>query len=246
MSRDARTQHRTNSVLPGGIVVFDAVGTLLRPEPAVAEAYAAAGCEFGSGLTRTEIDARFRKVFADEKQADLRDNAGRTDEPRERERWRAVVAAVFDDVALERHDALFERLWHHFAQCSSWRAYEDVGPALQRLIAAGCALAIGSNFDRRLLAIAAALVPEIPPQRVIASSLIGARKPAAEFFRACERQFAAEGLAWERITLVGDDLDEDFRGATQAGWNAILLDRDDRHVEVRPRLTTLDDILSVS
>jgi len=229
-------------ITPDGIIVFDAVGTLLRPEPTVAEAYAAAGRNFGSQLTRVEIDVRFRAVFAAEKQADLRDNAGRTDEPRERERWRAIVDAVFDDVPPTRHAALFESLWDHFARPANWRTFDDVGPTLSRLIAAGHTLAIASNFDSRLVPIAAALVPEISGERVFVSSLVGFRKPAADFFRACEIRLAEQGFATDRLTLIGDDVDEDFHGATAAGWNAILLDRDGRCDGLQPSLKSLHDL----
>lgn len=227
---------------PGGIVLFDAVGTLLRPEPAVAEAYAAAGHNFGSRLTRAEIKIRFGAVFAAEKNADLRDNAGRTDEPLERERWRAIVGAVFDDVPAARHDALFTELWHHFARPTSWRTFDDVAPVLTRLTAVGHPLSIGSNFDGRLPAIAASLVPEISPERVFVSSFLGFRKPAAEFFRACKQRLAEQGFATDSITLVGDDIDEDFRGAQAAGWNAILLDRDERHPNESPRICSLSEL----
>lgn len=226
-------------ITPGGIILFDAVGTVLRPEPAVAEAYAAAGRDFGSRLKRAEIDARFRTVFAAEKQADLRDNAGRTHEPRERERWRAIVAAVFDDVDAARHDALFDVLWNHFAQPENWRAFDEVGSTLTRLAAAGHTLGIASNFDSRLAPIAAALVPEIPRERVFVSSLVGFRKPAVEFFRACERRLAEQCCVTDSFTLVGDDLDEDFHGAAAAGWNAILLDRDGRHANAIRSLSEL-------
>lgn len=224
---------------PGGIALFDAVGTLLHPEPAVAEAYERVGREFGSRLTRPEIDARFRAVFTAEKNADLRDNAGRTDEPRERERWRAIVGAVFDDVPQARHDALFESLWRHFALTENWRTFDDVGPTLKRLAAAGHSLAIASNFDSRLVPIAAALVPEIPRERVFVSSLVGYRKPAGDFFRACERLLIEQDVATGSLTLIGDDVDEDFHGAAAAGWNAILLDRDGRHANAIRSLSEL-------
>jgi len=221
---------------PGGIVLFDAVWTLLRPEPA------AAGQNFGSRLTRAEIKIRFGAVFAAEKEADLRDNAGRTDEPRERERWRAIVGAVFDDVPPTQHAPLFEALWNHFERPESWRTFDDVGPTLTRLADAGHTLAIASNFDSRLVPIVAALVPDIPPQRVFVSSLVGFRKPATDFFRACERRLAEQGFAADSFTLVGDDIDEDFRGAQAAGWNAILLDRENRHSHVTPRLVHISEL----
>jgi len=227
---------------PGGVVVFDAVGTLLRPEPAVADAYAASGRRFGSQLTRIEIDAAFRSVFAAEKESDLRAHDGRTDEPRERDRWRMVVAGVFTDVPPTKHDALFDDLWHHFAAPSSWRTFDDTRPTLARLVAAGHSIAIASNFDSRLLTIAAQLLPEVPPARVFVSSLVGRRKPSAGFFRACETKLRELGLDATSPTLIGDDLNEDYCGARDAGWNAVLLDRDDRHPEIASRIRSLNEL----
>lgn len=227
---------------PGGVVVFDAVGTLLRPEPSVAESYAAAGRRFGSKLTRNEIDTAFRSVFAAEKESDLRAHDGRTNEPRERDRWRMIVAGVFRDVPSTKHDALFDELWNHFAAPSSWRTFDDTQPTLARLAAAGQSIAIASNFDSRLLTIAAELVPEIPSARVFVSSLVGRRKPSAGFFRACETKLRELGLDANSPTLIGDDLHEDYYGARDAGWNAVLLDRDDRHLEVTPRIRSLNDL----
>jgi putative hydrolase of the HAD superfamily len=224
---------------PGGVVLFDAVGTLLRPEPSVAEAYAAAGRRFGSRLAAAEIKAAFGRIFAAEKAADLRDHAGRTDEPRERERWRSIIAGVFHDVPVTDHDALFEDLWSHFARPESWQLFDDVAAALTHLAAAGRPVAIASNFDSRLFGIAAALLPEIPPERVFVSSLLGYRKPAADFFRACERRLAELGFSGDSLTLIGDDPLEDFAGARAAGWTAVLLDRDDEHPSYAPRASNL-------
>ncbi|MCE9604244.1 MAG: HAD family hydrolase [Planctomycetia bacterium] len=240
---DANSGRSRSQLLPDGVVLFDAVGTLLRPEPAVAEAYAAAGARYGSRLSRTDIDAAFRRVFTAEKAADLRDNEGRTDEARERERWRAIVAGVFDDVPAERRDALFEELWNHFAAPSSWRLFDDVRPMLKRLIAAGRSVAIASNFDRRLTPIVATLLPEIPLERVFVSSLVGYRKPATGFFRASERKLVELGITTKSCTLIGDDIDEDFHGAQAANWQAMLLDRDDRYPGLTPRIRSLDELL---
>lgn len=170
---------------PDGVVLFDAVGTLLRPEPSVAEAYAAAGKCFGSLLTRAEIDLRFRTVFADDKQADLRDREGRTDGTRKIQRWHSIVKGVFDDVSPTRVDALFEELWAHFARPENWRVFDDVRPAVD-LRNSGQVLAIASNFDERLLEITLSILPEITYEHVLVSSLVGYRKPASGFFRACK------------------------------------------------------------
>src|SRR5438105_3948472 len=93
-------------------VFFDAVGTLIHPEPSAALAYAQIGQRHGSALSAELVRQRFAAAFAHEEAADLA--AGlRTSEDRERRRWRTIVAAVLDDVA--DAEACFAALYEHFA-----------------------------------------------------------------------------------------------------------------------------------
>ncbi len=56
--------------------------------------------------------------------------------------------------------------------------------------------------------------------RVVISSEVGWRKPALEFFAALCRVSALDpGEVW----LVGDDVGNDYEGATAAGCRALLL-----------------------
>ena len=123
-------------------IVFDAVGTLIYPEPAAAEVYAVYGQRFGYCCPVSQILTRFQQAL---RQACWQPA---TDE-RHREVWRSIVEAVFDDSST-RLNSLFEALWQHFAQSSSWRLFADVVPALDLLSQRGWQLAIASNFDRRL------------------------------------------------------------------------------------------------
>ena len=76
-------------------VVFDAVGTLIHPDPPAAEVYAAAGQRFGSRHAADAIRTRFRAAFAREEAVDHA--AGhRTDDAREIRRWQAVVTGIGD------------------------------------------------------------------------------------------------------------------------------------------------------
>ena len=57
---------------PGQVqaVYFDAVGTLLHPQPPAAEVYATVGSRFGSRYSLPEIDRRFRVAFRKQERAD--------------------------------------------------------------------------------------------------------------------------------------------------------------------------------
>src|SRR5262249_4686469 len=113
--------------LPGGVraVFFDAVGTLIHPEPSAAEVYAAVGARYGSRLPAAVVRRRFAAAFQAEERLDA-ERGHRTDEDRERQRWRDVVAAVLDDVS--DPGRCFDDLYEHFARPQAWR----IGPGAAR------------------------------------------------------------------------------------------------------------------
>jgi len=104
----------------------------------------------------------------------------------------------------------------------------------------GIAVGVASNFDARLVALLDG-IPVLAPLRgrCVVSSLVGWRKPAAEFFAALA---AACGCEPGRILYVGDDLRNDIDGATAAGLRAVLYDPDGRSTQT-PRIRQLRDIL---
>jgi putative hydrolase of the HAD superfamily len=198
-------------------LLFDAVGTLIYPDPPVAEVYALAARSYGSHLSAAEISQRFHAAFV--AHATL---GGLTSEAYERQRWQKIVAATIDDVPEPQIDGLFEHLWNHFAQAQHWRLYDDVAPALAALSARGYQLGIASNFDQRLLAIVAGHPPLAACQAVFVSSQIGHCKPGREFFIAIERKL---GVGSTALALVGDDEISDIQGASTSGWTAVRLSR---------------------
>lgn len=201
-------------------VLFDAVGTLIRPEPSVAAAYALAGRRHGIEIAESELHGMFRAAMARQDEIDRRLHSGRTGQAREVERWRGIVADVFGDAP--QASAIFDDLWEHFAQPDNWRLFDDAAEVWQALTAAGVTIGIASNFDERLNGICQALDPLSECQHVFVSSRVGWRKPRPEFFAAIAEEL---GFPADEMLLVGDDLDNDFRAARAAGWQAVLVDR---------------------
>ena len=199
-------------------VFFDVVGTLLFPRTPVARTYAEHACRHGADLTEEEVRRAFRTAFARQERLDLA--AGwRTDEARERARWRAIVADVLAGADVE---PCFDGLWGWFADPAAWTVHPEAGGVLDELARRRLAVGIGSNFDARLLP----LVDHFPELaavrgRCVISSLVGWRKPAAEFFAALTKTAGCEPA---HVLYVGDDWRNDFEGATAAGLRAILLD----------------------
>jgi putative hydrolase of the HAD superfamily len=201
-------------------IVFDAVGTLIKPDPSVANAYTAAARRQGVELEPEEVRARFQVHFqSDEVHAEQ--GVLTTDEATERRRWRHIVAGVLPE--LPDPDRAFDELWEHFSTPASWRCFRDVVPAMRALKQMGVSLCVGSNFDGRLRGVVQGL-PELAAwvDSLVISSEVGYRKPHPSFFRAaCDHL----GLPPKRVLCVGDDVENDVRGAIRAGLAGLLLDR---------------------
>jgi putative hydrolase of the HAD superfamily len=196
-------------------IFFDAVGTLIHPEPRAPDVYAAVGRRFGSSLSPEIIQARFKNAFQREEEAD-RASGLRSSEGHERSRWRRIVAEVLYDVD---ETACFAELFAHFARPESWRCDPQAETVLRELTNQGFLLGMASNFDSRLRGVVAGR-PELAQLRhLVISSEVGWRKPAPAFFEAIAGLVA---LPPERILYVGDDRENDFEGARAAGMRALL------------------------
>lgn len=200
-------------------IIFDAVGTLIEPDPPVAAAYARIGRRYGSSLVEAVVQQRFHAAFATTEDRDFAGDLS-TSEAREHQRWREIVTLVFDD--LDDPDACFRDLFEHFAQPSAWRCYDDVLPTLQALQQAGFRLGIASNFDERLRSVLDGLPICELLELYAVSSTIGFRKPSPKFFETIAQQ---AGAACERILFVGDDPRNDIEPAIRCGMTALQIDR---------------------
>src|SRR5262245_26789198 len=102
---------------PYRAVFFDAVGTLIHPDPAATLVYEEVGRRYGSSLDRAVIARRFADAFQRQEEID-RANAWRTSEEREHRRWRDIFGEVLDDVP--DPEACFTELYTHFARPQAW------------------------------------------------------------------------------------------------------------------------------
>ncbi len=211
-------------------VLFDAVGTLIYPDPSAHTAYFHHGRRFGSKLQPGEIAERFPAAFARRLQADIVSDAAEsgalarrpTNELLERRRWQTIVAEVFDDVA-DAGDSLFEALWSHFAQPDNWALYNDAGPVLDALSSFDVIVGVASNFDNRLARICRGKPPLSRLQNIFWSAEVGHQKPSPEFFGAIGSRLS---LAPHQILFIGDDPTNDVLGGKSAGWRVMHLNRD--------------------
>jgi len=202
--------------------VFDAVGTLVYAANGIAPVYHTVGQKHGSQLSMEAVRQRFRDAFQAADDDDRRGaDALTTSEAREEARWRQIVASVLPDV--RDPEACYQELWDHFGQADAWACFDDVASTLDGLAERGVRLAIASNYDRRLHALCDGLPALARIERRIVSSEVGYRKPAAGFFDAV---VDVTGVPRSSILFIGDDLENDVRGALRSGLPTVYLCRD--------------------
>ncbi len=233
------------------VVLFDAVGTILKTSPRVVEVYHAHGERHGSELSLADIKVRFkdsrRKLFDLETPA-RQQTAGQlaSSDRIEHELWFRLIKDVFVDVA--NPAPLFEELWRFFATPSNWLLFDDSASAIESLKSAGYLIGIASNFDSRLHGVVSAF-PELDcVDFVFCSARVGFRKPDPAFYATVEEKIQQQ-LGSELhvpIYMTGDCVENDFWGPRRHGWNAVWLNRKgcqgeetDQHVETVDSLESL-------
>ncbi|MBS1720382.1 MAG: HAD-IA family hydrolase [Armatimonadetes bacterium] len=121
-----------------------------------------------------------------------------------------------------------------------FETYPDVEPALAMLEEAGIRRFILSNWDYSLQRVLEAHSLADRFEFALASLFFGAEKPDPTFFRAAATR--VPDLAPDDILHVGDDPIDDLQGATDFGWHAVLIDRDDKHPDLQPRMFSLEQL----
>ena len=218
-------------------VAFDAVGTLIFPNPGAATVYAEAAERQGFAVNPADIGPKLWAQFRVEEEAD-RVAGWITSEAREERRWRSIVFAALPGATEE----LFRELYLHFSQPTAWSVPPVAAELLAELQRRGFVLGLASNYDSRLASVVAGNLSLAPVRdRLVISSLVGVRKPGLGFFTA--GVLPTMGVPAAQILFVGDDHENDYLGATAAGLRAVLLDPKGKHPEVKERVAGLAELL---
>lgn len=219
------------------LVLFDAVGTLIEPQPNSVVVYHQVAEHLGLNASQEQIASRFGPAFGRQESLDEKTHGWITSESREADRWQEIIRDVFEEASDTK--PLFDALWEHFAQPQSWSVFEDAEPAFAALRQRDIRWGIASNFDTRLRKIVNQSEELTDCWEVFISSEIGWRKPSEGFFRHIQ---AVSRLSQNELLLVGDHIKNDYQGATQAGWNCLIVDRSGRY----PDLPTMSSLAQLS
>ena len=199
-------------------ILFDAVGTLIYPEPSVGKAYQQIAQVHGRSLELEEIETQFQKSYASHF---IGDGQQQTSESTERHLWQTLVAEVFAPGPVS--EPMFQDLWDHFAQPANWTVFPHVQQMLTQLGDHQLSLCIASNFDARLHGIVQAKPELAAINQIFVSTEIGFRKPSAQFFEAI---LSTLQLAPKQCLMIGDDPINDISGAGKLGISSLQVGKD--------------------
>lgn len=197
-------------------VLFDAVGTILLPEPSPALVYHRVGQKWGSRLSVEEIQKRFLEAFQRQERIDAQ-IGHRTSEAREWQRWHTIVTEVFQE--LTDPEPCFEELYSYFGQPDAWKVALDPDAILKPLQKRELISGVASNYDHRLRQVLSGIKGMGRLDHLIISSEVGWKKPSPAFFQAACRMLNKDP---DRVLFIGDDWGNDYLAAKEAGLQALF------------------------
>lgn len=114
------------------------------------------------------------------------------------------------------------------------------------LVLSSLGLEIGSSRHRLLKTPSIESSNDEDIKFVVMSYDVGSEKPDREIFDAARALGSVNGGFENECLHVGDDVQKDYQGAKDAGWNSLLLDRGHRYNPKKiPLLSNLDELRAI-
>lgn len=207
-------------------VLFDAGETLLYPHPSFPELFAQILRQEGRDVETDQVRSVLHLTSRLFEEAAEKKELWSTSPERSRQFWRQVYTIMFEAMAVPIDDGIFQRLEREFTSLSTYRLFEDVLPALDRLQSLGIGLGLVSNFEEWLERLLEALdVIRYFDVRVISGSE-GLEKPDPRIFQVA---LARTGVEAAEAVYVGDSPRFDIDPAESIGMVGVLIDRRGRY-----------------
>ena len=221
-------------------VLFDAFGTLFAPVSAGSPVAHLCRLLASDGL-RVSPDLAERAIIAEVALYRTKFPLVRNEAELRRLEYEATDI-VLSELALV--DFPRDRMRHHLLDLFALTVFPDAEPALRRLQQRGLALGVVSNYNALLSAHLADLGLADWFSVILNSADFGEQKPHPGIYHAAIEELQ---VSPDRVLYVGDDVDNDYFGARQAGLQAVLLNRDFAPVAEGVReiqaLTMIPDLL---
>jgi FMN hydrolase / 5-amino-6-(5-phospho-D-ribitylamino)uracil phosphatase len=215
-------------VTPLRAVVFDVDFTLAKPGPDLGPGgYRRLGARFGLDLDPSRYDEARREALAELQRHPELDH--------DEEIWVLFTERIIKGMGGKGDTyacaAEMTRAWEH---AHHFELFDDAIPVLERLRSHGLKVGLLSNTSRDLEVFVSHHGLDVDV--ALTSRVHGKTKPHDSIFRAMlERLDVAAGEA----VMIGDDVEDDVRGAQAVGMRALLVDRSDRFPNEPGRLPDL-------
>jgi putative hydrolase of the HAD superfamily len=208
------------------VIFLDAFGTLFGVRGSVGAIYSEVANKYGVSCQSQLLDKCFYTAFKNSAPCVFPGVPAAEIPEYEYQWWREINHQTFTAAgAIDRFadfDRFFQDLYRYFATSAVWEIYPDVIPALTNWQRSGVELAVLSNFDSRLHTVLKVLELDRYFSTITISTAVSAAKPQPEIFAAALAKYQClPPAAWH----IGDSLEEDYAGATDAGLMAIWLNR---------------------
>ncbi|TKY87238.1 hypothetical protein EX895_003915 [Sporisorium graminicola] len=245
---------RFPALAPIRLVLLDAFDTLVTPRSAPHLQYAVVARQHGLRVADNEVKAAFKQAFRSTS-LQHPNYGLETDIASPDEWWQLVIRRTFapqlhTQITPEQYnatiDSLSHQLVHRFGTNQAYDMFPDVIPALQRLAQLrfkdkqAVSLALATNSDSRILSVLKSFgldrflqldthATPAPSSTLTFGPTLSyfekCAKPDPRFFQAAVRRAAKSTFKAADVLYVGDQLHEDFWGATEAGLQAAWLQR---------------------
>ncbi len=221
-------------------VTFDAGGTLIHPYPSAGAIYAEILARHRITIQSPALEHLFSSALQ-KAQSTIRENL---DETTEKNYWRKIVRDAIGRFCpqKEKFSEVFEDIFDAFAYANRWKAADDAASTLAALYSRGYPLALLSNADKRFRQVFTEMDFDDFFECMFISSEIGYEKPDRRIFDHAQKYLQVPP---ESILHVGDSPSRDGKGASEAGWQYLILSPEPAAVGGHPTITSLSRLLAL-
>ena len=207
------------------LVTFDVTNTIIRIAGSVGQQYANVGKLYGVSADAEKLTQAFKSKW--KKYNRELPNFGVTKGVSSYKWWTSVVKETFAEVGFDEKandvDAIASHLFRHFSTAQAWEILPQAQSTLQTLKDRGAMVGAVSNFDVRLEKVLMNLELLHHFNFILTSEEVQHAKPEKEMFLEALR---LADVAADEAVHVGDNVENDYFGAKNAGMTGVLFVKD--------------------
>ncbi|XP_076346883.1 rhythmically expressed gene 2 protein-like isoform X1 [Tachypleus tridentatus] len=212
------------------LATFDVTNTLLKFKISIGEEYSQTSNLYGIQSDAAQLNAAFKRQW--KILNEQHPNFGATSGIEPQTWWTNMVGRTFHDAGYDylnqtQLQTLARHLFKAYSTKTCWEIQRGTHTLLQNLAKANIQLGIISNFDNRLQGILSEVGLLHNFDFIIDSYSVKVKKPSQKIFDLALKHVKHLEISPDQAVHIGDDLEDDYLGARNAGWNALLLTKKD-------------------